>query len=100
MRFFNRLADGQIADQLVILRHAEHIRHLAADVVRVGDVPFDPAAFVTHRNRGDEDVLNRGGIILNEERAVAVSDDAAREHEDHRGRGLADAGVGEGVELR
>ena len=99
LRRLNRLADGQIADQLVFLRHAEYIRHLAADLVQIRNVAFDPAALVAEGNRGKEDVFNRGGVVLHEIGAVAVGDDAAREHEDHRGRGLADAGVGEGIEL-
>ena len=62
-------------------------------------MPFDPAALVAEGDGGDEDVFDCGGVILNEKRAVAVGDDAPREHENHRGGCLADAGVGEGVEL-
>lgn len=99
LRWLNRLADGQVANQLILLRNAKHIRHLAADVVRVRDVPFDPAALVAEGDGGDEDVFDCGGVILNEKRAVAVGNDAPREHENHRGGCLADAGVGEGIEL-
>ena len=99
LRWLNRLADGQVANQLILLRNAKHIRHLAADVVRVRDVPFDPAALVAEGDGGKQDVFDCGGLVLHEIGAVAVGDDAAREHEDHRGRGFADAGAGEGVEL-
>ena len=93
------LADGQVANQIILLRHAEHIRHLAADVVRVRDLPFDPATLVAEGDGGEEDVFDGGGVVLHEIGAVAVGDDAPREHEDHRGGSLADAGFGEGVEL-
>ena len=66
LRWLNRLADGQVANQLILLRNAKHIRHLAADVVRVRDVPFDPAALVAEGDGGEQDIFDCGGVILNE----------------------------------
>lgn len=105
-RLFDRLlgrlncfTDGQVANQLIFLWHPEHIRHLAADVVRVRDLPFNPAALVAEGDGGEEDVFDRGGVVLHEIGAVAIGDDAPREHEDHCGGCFADAGFGDGVEL-
>lgn len=99
LRWLNRLADWQITNQLVFLRHAEDIRHLAADIVRVRNLPFNPAALVAKGDGGEEDVFDRGGVVLHKIGAVAVGDDAPREHEDHCGGCFADAGFGDGVEL-
>lgn len=98
-RRFCCLADWQIANQLIFLRHAEHIRHLAADVVLIRHLPFDPAAFVAEGAGGKQDVFDRGGVVLHKIGAVAVGDDPPREHENHRGRGLTDGAFREGVEL-
>ena len=92
-------ADGQVAHQLIVLRHAEHIRHFAADVVLVRDLPFNPAALVAQRDGGKQDVFDCGGVVLHKIGAVAVGDDAPREHENHRGCGSPDVRFGEVVEL-